>query len=172
MSSVKSHFKIPLRTSNLCLKPSTMEDFGSLYQIGSDPEVWSMHSEKDRYQKDKFYQYFLSGINNKLGAFTLILKDTQEIVGFTRYYDYNRINSSVKIGYTFLSKVLWGKGINQEVKKVMLSHALEVCDKVIFEVFEKNYRSQRAVLKLGAVEVEPKGDRKCFVVFGNNHLVV
>jgi RimJ/RimL family protein N-acetyltransferase len=172
MNSINDHFKVPLQTSNLYLKPSIMKDLESLYEIGSDPEVWSMHSEKDRYNKDKFYHYFISGLNNNLGAFTLTLKNTQEVVGFTRYYDYEQISSSVKIGYTFLSKVLWGKGINQEVKKAMISHAFEVCDKVIFEVFENNYRSQRAVLKLGAVEIEPKGDRKCFVVFQDNHLVV
>jgi RimJ/RimL family protein N-acetyltransferase len=161
-----THFQTPLETPNLFLRATQSEDLKPLFAIGSDPEVWSLHSETDRYTEEKFSAYFESGLRNELGAYTLIYKSTGEVVGFTRYYDYDSVAATVKIGYTFLSKVLWGKGINQELKKVMIDHAFEGgCNQVIFEVFERNFRSQRAVLKLGALEIEPRGDRKRFALF-------
>ncbi|MGA0155588.1 MAG: GNAT family N-acetyltransferase [Flavobacteriaceae bacterium] len=161
-----AHFKSPLETTHLFLRASQSEDLKPLFAIGSDPEVWSLHSETDRYTKEKFSAYFESGLCNELGAYTLIYKSTGEVAGFTRYYDYDSVATTVKIGYTFLSKVLWGKGLNQELKKAMIDHAFEGgCTQVIFEVFERNFRSQRAVLKLGALEIEPRGDRKRFALF-------
>ena len=161
-----THFQTPLETPHLLLRASQPHDLKTLFAIGSDPEVWSLHSETDRYTEEKFSAYFESGLRNDLGAYTLIYKPTGEVAGFTRYYDYDSAAATVKIGYTFLSKALWGKGVNQELKKAMIDHAFEGgCTQVIFEVFEQNFRSQRAVLKLGALEIEPRGDRKRFALF-------
>lgn len=163
-----THFQTPLETADLLLKATSDDDFEGLYAIGSDPEVWALHSDTDRYTKEKFEVYFLGGLNNSLGAYTLVYKPTQTIAGFTRYYDYDEESSSVKIGYTFLAKTFWGTGLNQALKARMIAHAFEFCDQVIFEVYEFNLRSQRAVLKLGAIEIAPKGDRKCFSIHRNH----
>lgn len=164
-----AHFKTPLETPHLLLRVSQPQDLKSLFAIGSDPEIWSFHSETDRYTEKKFSAYFESGLRNDLGAYTLVYKPTGAVVGFTRFYDYDLSTAAVKIGYTFLSKVLWGRGVNGELKKAMIDHAFEGgCTQVIFEVFEQNFRSQRAVLKLGALEIEPRGDRKRFALFRTN----
>ena len=163
-----THFQTSLETPHLFLRASQADDFKQLFVIGSDPEVWSLHSETDRYTEEKFSAYFESGLRNDLGAYTMIYKPTRQIVGFTRYYDYDAVASVVKIGYTFLSKELWGKGVNQELKNSMIAHAFILCEQVLFEVYEGNFRSQRAVLKLGATEIEPRGDRKRFVLFRND----
>jgi RimJ/RimL family protein N-acetyltransferase len=56
----------------------------------------------------------------------------------------------VEIGWTFLVRAHWGGTTNREVKRLMLEHALQSVDRVIFMVGVENYRSQRAVEKLGA----------------------
>lgn len=158
-------FKTPtLQTERLILKVATETDFEELFALGSDPELWALHSEKDRYTIPKFTSYFKSGLNNDLGAYTIIFRPDNRIIGFTRYYDFTPEANSVKIGYTFIATEFWGTGLNAELKSVMIEHALTQVDKVIFEVFEQNIRSQKAVLKLGAVEVESLGDRKRFVI--------
>ena len=153
-----------LQTDRLILRSAIETDFEDLFALGSDPEVWALHSEKDRYTLSKFKNYFEGGLNNDLGAYTITYRPENRIIGFTRYYDLTLEANSVKIGYTFIAKEFWGTGINTELKLVLLNHAFTQVSRVIFEVFEQNIRSQKAVLKLGAEEIEPLGDRKRFVI--------
>jgi RimJ/RimL family protein N-acetyltransferase len=74
-------------------------------------------------------------------------------VGSTRLYDYNRPLDEIKIGYTFFSRDCWGKGINKEVKVLMLNYAFIYVEKVIFHVGASNIRSQAAMEKLGAHKI-------------------
>lgn len=158
-------FKTPtLQTERLILRSATEADFEDLFALGSDPEVWALHSENDRYTLPKFKNYFEGGLNNELGAYTITYRPENRIIGFTRYYDLTPKTNSVKIGYTFIAKEFWGTGINTELKLVLLNHAFTQVSRVIFEVFEQNIRSQKAVLKLGAEVIEPLGDRKRFVI--------
>ena len=153
-----------LQTDRLILRSAIETDFEDLFALGSDPEVWALHSEKDRYTLPKFKSYFEGGLNNDLGAYAITYLPENRIIGFTRYYDLTLEANSVKIGYTFIAKEFWGTGINTELKLVLLNHAFTQVSRVIFEVFEQNIRSQKAVLKLGAEEIEPLGDRKRFVI--------
>jgi N-acetyltransferase len=153
-----------LQTDRLILRSAIETDFEDLFALGSDPEVWALHSEKDRYTLPKFKSYFEGGLNNDLGAYAITYLPENRIIGFTRYYDFKPETNSVKIGYTFIAKEFWGTGINTELKLVLLDHAFTQINKVIFEIFEQNIRSQKAVLKLGAAEIEPLGDRRRFVI--------
>jgi hypothetical protein len=55
-----AHFKSPLETTHLFLRASQSEFLKPLFAIGSDPKVGSLHSETDRYAKEKFSAYFES----------------------------------------------------------------------------------------------------------------
>jgi RimJ/RimL family protein N-acetyltransferase len=55
-----AHFKTPLETTHLLLRVFQSQDLNQLFAIGSDPEVWSLHSETDRYTEEKFSAYFES----------------------------------------------------------------------------------------------------------------
>ena len=55
-----AHFKTPPETTHLLLRASQSQDLNQLFAIGSDPEVWSLHSETDRYTEEKFSAYFES----------------------------------------------------------------------------------------------------------------
>jgi RimJ/RimL family protein N-acetyltransferase len=56
----------------------------------------------------------------------------------------------VEIGWTFLERRFWGGSYNRELKKLMLDHAFNFVDHVVFVVGEKNLRSQKALEKIGA----------------------
>jgi RimJ/RimL family protein N-acetyltransferase len=59
------------------------------------------------------------------------------------------------IGYTFIEREFWGRRYNAELKSLMLNHAFQFVDRVLFEVGRDNIRSQRALQKLRARLVKP-----------------
>ena len=71
------------------------------------------------------------------------------VIGSTRYHDYNEAASEVEVGWTFLTRDYWGGAYNQEMKRLMLDHAFQFVEHVVFLVGPTNFRSQRAMEKIG-----------------------
>lgn len=159
-----------LENENVKLIPLQEIDFERLFAVASDPEVWAMHPNKERYKRDVFQNFFKGAIESK-GAFLIIDKNSEDVLGSTRFYDFNENEQSIFIGYTFYGTNSWGKNINSQVKKMMLDYIFQFVDKVIFHVGKDNIRSVKAMNKLGAknlgeLEVAYFGeDSKVNVVF-------
>lgn len=134
------------------LIPLQQGDFESLYEVASDPEVWKQHPNKDRYRKEVF-SIFFEGAMKSGGAFKITEKSSGEILGSTRFYDYNQSDNSIFIGYTFYGTKSWGKGINPQVKKMMLQYIFQFVDTVYFHVGKDNIRSRTAMERLGAEKI-------------------
>jgi RimJ/RimL family protein N-acetyltransferase len=141
------------------LKP---EDFDELFKAASDPLIWAMHPQPDRYKLDLFQKYFDSGIESK-GAFVVVDLRSDKIIGSSRYYKYDPDRREVAIGYTFLKRAFWGGTTNREMKALMLDYAFQFVDRVLFEVGENNLRSRKALEKIGARFLEKTPD---YVVYG------
>ena len=135
------------------LIPLQETNFEELYAVASDPLVWEQHPNKLRYQRDVFQNYFEGAMLSK-GAFIIRDNKTNEVVGCSRYYDYDEIESSVLIGYTFIGIKFWGKDYNKAIKKLMLDYAFQFVNKVYFHIGAFNYRSQKAIEKIGATKVD------------------
>lgn len=133
--------------------PLEENDFEKLYEVASNPLVWEQHPNPNRYKRAVFENYFKGAIESK-GAFLILDAVTNETVGCSRYYDLNQEDNSVLIGYTFIGIKFWGKGYNKALKKIMLEYAFQFVDKVYFHVGASNYRSQKAIEKIGAVKVD------------------
>ena len=131
------------------LSPLHADDFETLYAVASDPLIWEQHPNPDRYKREVFTNYF-TGAMESGGA--LLIRDAtiHEILGCSRFYDYLPEQHEVKIGYTFFSRACWGKGINRAVKHLMIAHALQYVNTIIFHVGANNHRSRKAMEKLGA----------------------
>ncbi len=132
------------------LEPLSFEHFELLFAVASDPLIWEQHPNKDRYQRPVFENFF-KGAMESGGAF--LIKDAQngEVLGSSRYYDLS--TDHVLVGYTFLSRSCWGKGINLQVKTLMLDHAFRYVDKVLFHVGSVNIRSQMAMERIGGKRI-------------------
>jgi len=141
-----------LNNNRIILEPLQALHFEELYAIASDPLIWEQHPNPNRYQKEVFQTFFEGAINSG-GAFIIRNADTGKALGSSRFYDYSRINDEIKIGYTFFSRDCWGKGINKEVKTLMLNYAFIYVERVIFHVGASNIRSQNAMLQLGAKKI-------------------
>lgn len=143
----------------LKLRPLKSEDFEELFIAASDPLIWELHPESDRYKREVFEKYFEGAIQSG-GAFAVIDKATGKMIGSSRYYGYKPEERQILVGYTFLARSHWGGNYNQEMKSLMLNHAFQFVETVLFEIGEKNYRSRRAIEKIGAQFVGPKAEIK------------
>jgi RimJ/RimL family protein N-acetyltransferase len=134
----------------LLLRPLTSDDFQDLLAAASDPLIWEQHPQPTRYQPEVFAQFFREALDSK-GALVIIDRKTGEIIGSSRFYEFNPEASSVVIGYTFLARNFWGGVFNRELKRLMVNYALKFVRTALFQVGVHNLRSQRAMEKLGAI---------------------
>jgi len=133
------------------LRPLTPGDWEELFAVASDPVIWEQHPENDRYKEDVFRLFFREAMESG-GAFVIIDKKSQRIIGSTRFYGYDGNKSEIEIGWTFLARKYWGGRYNAEMKQLMLAHAFKFVESVVFLVGEKNIRSQKAMEKIGAIK--------------------
>ena len=141
----------------LGLRPLHEDDFDELYAVAADPELWAQHPASDRWQEDVFRQFFDDALAHK-GALVVIDKATGRMIGSSRYHAYSAENDEVEIGWTFLARSHWGGTFNRELKRLMLEHALGFVGNVIFHVGVTNWRSQRAMQKIGGVRIGERPD--------------
>jgi RimJ/RimL family protein N-acetyltransferase len=134
------------------LRPLTPEDWDNLFAVASDPFIWEQHPESDRYKEDVFRGFFGEALESG-GAFVVIDRKTQHIIGSTRFYGYDPEKSEIEIGWTFLARKFWGGRYNAEMKRLLLNHAFKFVESVVFFVGEDNVRSQRAMEKIGAIKL-------------------
>ena len=69
----------------------------------------------------------------------------------------------MRLGYTFLSPAYWGSGANQETIEVLLEYAFTSVEKVYFDIGDENFRSRKAVEKLGVVVCADKKEKVVYV---------
>src|SRR5579871_5671458 len=154
LNSVKKalHFELhPHLIGDLIeLRPLAPADWPALLRAASDPLIWEGHPVSDRWKEDVFREFFQAGLDSA-SAFVVIDRRTGDVIGSSRYSHYKPEDSEIEIGSTFLMRSYWGGVYNGEMKRLMLDHAFQFVDKVIFRVGSTNIRSQKAMTKIGAV---------------------
>ena len=133
------------------LRPLTPEDWADLFAVASDPLIWEQHPESDRYKEDVFRLFFKEALESG-GAFVIIDKKRQQIIGSTRFHGYDPEKSEIEIGWTFLARNYWGGRYNRELKQLMLAHAFKFVENVVLLVGQTNVRSQKATEKVGGIK--------------------
>lgn len=128
--------------------PLKEEDFEMLYAIASDPLIWEQHPNKDRYKREVFETFFKGAMESQ-GAFLVFDKQTGKLIGSSRYYEADEEKKTIAIGYTFIARDHWGGTYNPALKNLMMEHAFQHFDAVIYHIGALNIRSQKAMEKLG-----------------------
>jgi N-acetyltransferase len=141
-----------LKGKMLTLRPLRPEDFHDLFAVASDPLLWEQHPINDRYKQEVFQAFFREALESGGALIALDSKDGR-VIGSSRFHGYDQEKSEIEIGWTFLARSHWGGIFNGEMKRLMLGHAFKFVDSVIFLVGPRNFRSQRAVEKIGGVRV-------------------
>ncbi|MEO0526936.1 MAG: GNAT family N-acetyltransferase [Bacteroidota bacterium] len=142
-----------LKNGLVVIRPLSPLDFDSLFEIASDPLIWEQHQNKNRHSLDQFTLFFNESLASK-AALGIVSIANGNLIGSSRFKIIDKANGVVEIGWTFLERSYWGGLYNRTIKKLMINHALKSFNIVVFYVHPKNYRSQRALEKLGALKMK------------------
>jgi RimJ/RimL family protein N-acetyltransferase len=166
----KTNWQPTLIGPSFKLRPLLESDFKELHLAASDPLIWEVHPDRLRHTLERFQIYFDSGIKSQ-GALAIFDQATGKMVGSSRFSEHSLQTSSVEIGYTFLTRDYWGGKYNRELKTLMLNYAFQFVDTVYFVVGNTNFRSQKAMAKIGGILIQDttglhiSGDLRTSVVF-------
>jgi N-acetyltransferase len=147
-----------LKGVQVVLRPLKSEDYSVLYTVASDPLIWKQHPSKDRYKEEVFREFFREALES-MGSLIALDSAGGQVIGSSRFHGYNEEKSEIEIGWTFLARSYWGGRYNKEIKHLMLSHAFNFVNTVVFLVGPQNLRSQKALEKIGALRVGSRTDR-------------
>ncbi len=134
------------------LRPLHENDFEALFAVASDKEIWDQHPAKERSEREGFSRYFSEAMATGR-ALAIIDKVTHKIIGTSRYNPSPESEKAIEIGWTFLAKKYWGGKYNPAVKALMISYAFQYFDIVLFYIDKDNFRSQKAVEKIGGKRI-------------------
>jgi len=151
------NFQPILHGKLLSLKPLRPDNFQKLYAVASDPLIWEQHPNSDRYQEEVFKEFFREGIESG-GALIAIDAKDGSVIGSSRFHGYDEEKNEIEIGWTFLARSHWGGKYNGEMKQLMLQHAFQFVENVIFAIGPRNWRSRKAVEKIGGIHVGSRFD--------------
>ena len=139
------------------LEPLSLKHLDGLCAVGLDPELWrwTPNQVRDRDEMRAYVEAALDDERRNLSQpFATILKETDQVVGCTRYLNMDLKNRRVEIGATWIGKLWQRTAVNTEAKYLMLRHAFEAlgCVRVELKTDALNERSRKAILRLGAKE--------------------
>lgn len=137
-----------LSGETLLLRPMQAEDFPALYAVAADPLIWEQNPEPTRYQEAVFRRIFDAGLGS---ALVVIEHASGNMIGSSRYYDWDPAAREIAIGYTFLARSHWGGATNRELKRLMLQYITQWADVIWFHIGSNNQRSRKAMEKIGGV---------------------
>lgn len=146
-----------LRGSLLDLRPLRPEDWRPLHAVASDPLIWEQHPERERYKEEVFREFFRVALESRAALVAIDLQDGR-VIGSSRYHGHDEAQREIEIGWTFLARSHWGGRYNGEMKRLMLQHAFQFVDSVIFLIGPRNIRSQRAIQKIGGVLIGSRSE--------------
>ena len=152
MRSMMFELQPTLQGDLISLRPLRPEDFDALYAVAGDPMIWEQHPSSDRYQLPVFQEFFREAFASG-GALLVHDARTGQVIGSSRFHGFDPARGEIEIGWTFLARSHWGGSYNREMKRLMIGHASRFVRSVVFVIGPANYRSQRAVEKIGAVRV-------------------
>lgn len=141
-----------LENEKVILYPLQENDFNDLFAVAADPKIWEQHPNKNRYKIEVFKVFFDGALQSK-GAFKIVEKNSGDVIGSSRFYDYNQEDNTILIGYTFFGLSYWENGFNHTVKTLMLNYIFQFVSKVYFHIGANNVRSQISLDRLGTTKI-------------------
>ena len=157
----KPDFQPTLTGETTIVRPLQAQDWPGMFHAASDPLIWELHPVRDRYTEPVFREFFDGGLASGM-AFAILHRGTNAIIGSSRYHGHDPQAGEIEIGWTFLVRDHWGGTTNREVKRLMLDHAFAFAETVVFWVGTENWRSRRAMEKIGG----RRRDGLCWRAYG------
>jgi RimJ/RimL family protein N-acetyltransferase len=146
---------VHLEDDHVLLEPLHAAHAPALEAAAADGELWKLWftSAPPPGTAASYIATALAGqAEGRMLPFAVREKRYGEIVGTTRYYDFDPALPRVAIGYTWYAKRWQKSHLNTACKRLLLGHAFETlgCVAVEFHTDHRNLDSQRAIERLGA----------------------
>ena len=149
--------QILLENEVVMLKPVTLDDVVGFGEAANHPDIWRFLST-ELLTEEAVRGFIEKAIRNyETGSdymFAIINKASGKIVGSTSFMDISHEHKRLEIGWTWHNPSVWQTAINTNCKYLLLKFCFEEWDmhRVQIKTDHENYRSQRAIERLGAVK--------------------
>lgn len=146
-------FNLVLEDDQILMRPVKEEDVSELLELASSPELWRYFTY-DLSQPQEFYEWLHPALCKQRLQLVTINKSDQKLIGSTAFGNYSQRDKRIEIGWTWLGKDFQGKGFNQSMKKLMLSHAFEIMEleRVEFKTDVLNIAARKALENIHVIE--------------------
>jgi N-acetyltransferase len=144
-----------LRGTAIALIPVEEKYMDELISFSANPEIWE-HLPREIFTREEMMQWYRQTkeeeATGKVIPFLIQHMESGEIMGSTRILDLDVMNRRAEIGWTWINPKYFGTKINTEAKLLLLNYAFRILrlNRIQFRADERNIRSQRAIVKLGA----------------------
>jgi RimJ/RimL family protein N-acetyltransferase len=148
---------VPLRGDHVALEPLDMSHVDGLFAAIANDDVFEFLPRETPRTREDIAGLIAEALRmHQTGyrvPYVTLDARTGEVIGSTSYYTPNEVDRSIAIGHTMTAKSRWRTGVNTESKLLMLERAFDVLGAVRVEWHTdlNNWRSQRAIERLGAV---------------------
>jgi len=146
---------VALAGSKVVLEPLAIEHADRIREAVKDGELWNLWFTSVP-SPDKVESYIQTALDMRenAGAMPFIVreKESNKIIGCTRYFNVDEVNQRLEIGYTWYSESYQRTAVNTECKYLLLAHAFEKLDAIAveFRTHWHNHKSRAAIARLGA----------------------
>ncbi|TFE30783.1 GNAT family N-acetyltransferase [Cohnella luojiensis] len=145
-----------LQGVRITLVPMEASHIAQLYEALNDPEIWTYSPPVMRSIDDmKIYVEIALEERARGNAmpFVILDKETDRLVGTTRFADISTDHRHLEIGWTALAREVWRTRVNTECKYLLLRHCFETLGtvRVQLKADSRNTRSLRAMERIGAI---------------------
>ena len=147
--------QVTLEGKYVLLRPPSINDLDGLSYAAQDGEIWNSPyaifptiSELSKYLQDLLKK------QKSILPFIIIHKQSNKIVGTTRYLNIDYDNYHLEIGHTWLARSYRRTAVNTESKLLMLQYAFEKLNCIAVEIRTDilNKISRKAIERLGAIQ--------------------
>lgn len=90
-----------LTGKTLSIRPLWASDWTELFHAASDPKIWEIHPQPDRYKEKVFREFFDAGLRSK-SALVFVEEASHTLVGSSRYQAFDPEKREIEIAATFL----------------------------------------------------------------------
>jgi|SRR5689334_5625720 N-acetyltransferase len=148
---------VTLRGSVVALEPMRMDHVDALTRVGLDPELWRWIPSSVS-SAEEMRGYVATALDEQRRGvslpFVIIARDTEQVVGSTRYGNIDLANRRLEIGWTWVTAAHQRTAVNTEAKLLLLTHAFERLrvNRVELKTDALNLKSRAAITRLGAIE--------------------
>jgi RimJ/RimL family protein N-acetyltransferase len=139
------------------LIPMELEHVEGIYEATQDKRIWE-HMSVDLTEKSCVLQYVQDALQKREHgtdiAFVIVNKKTEKIIGATWFLDISKQHKCLEIGSTWINPNFWRTNINTNCKYLLLKYCFEelLLNRVQIKTGHENYRSQKAIERIGAVK--------------------